>query len=75
MTTLPTTFRTIPGLGHAGRRPANSRLVAAVERLNGWIERYRQRRTLLELNDHLLKDIGVSRVDAEREGYKPFWRP
>ncbi|MEK0085625.1 DUF1127 domain-containing protein [Benzoatithermus flavus] len=39
-----------------------------------WIERYRQRRALLELSDHVLKDIGISRVEAEREGRKPFWR-
>ena len=71
MTTLPTTFRTREATGH---RPAAGQLAALLERVNGWIERYRQRRTLLELNDHMLKDIGVSRVDAEREGYKPFWR-
>ncbi|MBS1222696.1 MAG: hypothetical protein H6R23_2316, partial [Proteobacteria bacterium] len=23
----------------------------------------------------MLKDIGISRVDALREGRKPFWRP
>lgn len=39
-----------------------------------WLERRRQRRALLELNDHLLKDIGLSRADAWQEGTKPFWR-
>lgn len=42
-----------------------------------WVERRRQRRQLGELavlNDHLLKDIGVSREDALREAAKPFWR-
>ncbi len=28
---------------------------------------------LADLNDHLLRDIGVSRVEAERESAKPFW--
>ena len=42
--------------------------------IEGWIERYRQRRALLELSDHMLKDIGISRVEAEHEGRKPFWR-
>jgi uncharacterized protein YjiS (DUF1127 family) len=41
---------------------------------DAWIERYRQRRALLELSDHMLKDIGISRVEAWREGRKPFWR-
>ncbi len=27
------------------------------------------------LDDRLLKDIGVSRLDAWQEFYKPFWRP
>ncbi len=36
---------------------------------------YRQRRTLLALDDRMLKDIGISRADALREGNKPFWRP
>ena len=46
-------------------------VTAAGER---WLERRRQRRALLELNDNLLKDIGLTRSDAYREGNKPFWR-
>lgn len=45
-----------------------------VMQLESWLERHRQRRALLELGDHLLKDIGLSRSEAEREGRKPFWR-
>ncbi len=37
-------------------------------------QRQRQRSRLLELDDRLLKDIGISRVDAMGEGGKPFWR-
>jgi uncharacterized protein YjiS (DUF1127 family) len=29
---------------------------------------------LLSLNDHALKDIGLSSADAWQEGGKPFWR-
>ena len=49
---------------------ALSGLVAAVLR---WREVRRQRLALLELSDHLLKDIGISRVDAVREAGRPFW--
>jgi uncharacterized protein YjiS (DUF1127 family) len=28
---------------------------------------------LVELSDHLLTDIGVTREQAEREAAKPFW--
>ena len=38
-------------------------------------ERTRQRQALRALDDRLLKDIGVSRAEAEREANKPFWRP
>jgi len=36
--------------------------------------RRRQRRKLLQLDDHLLADIGVSREEAWREAGKGFWR-
>ncbi len=39
-----------------------------------WIDRHRQRQTLCGLSDHMLKDIGVSRSEAEHESRKPFWR-
>src|SRR3954451_8100692 len=42
-----------------------------------WIERSRQRRQLgelAELDNYLLKDIGLSKEDALREAAKPFWR-
>jgi len=45
--------------------------------LRVWIERSRQRRTLCELgelDDALLKDIGISRDQALREGAKRFWQ-
>lgn len=39
-----------------------------------WHERARQRRRLLQLDDRMLKDIGVSRADAVHEASKPFWQ-
>jgi len=36
--------------------------------------RRRQRQNLLELDDHLLADIGVSREQALREASKRFWQ-
>ncbi len=53
-----------------------SRYLAALwETLFTWRERARQRRHLASLEDRLLKDMGISRADAEREASKPFWRP
>jgi uncharacterized protein YjiS (DUF1127 family) len=45
--------------------------------LRFWIDRSRQRRRLGELaevDNYLLKDIGVSQDEALREAAKPFWR-
>jgi len=51
---------------------------AAVDRfataLFVWLERARQRRELLGLNDRELHDFAASRCDAASEGSKPFWR-
>jgi len=40
-----------------------------------FIARQRQRRCLGELGDHILRDIGLDRREAERESGKPFWLP
>ena len=36
--------------------------------------RWQQRQDLRDLDDRLLRDIGITRRQAEREGSKPFWR-
>jgi uncharacterized protein YjiS (DUF1127 family) len=38
-----------------------------------WELRHRSRRSLSRLDDHLLKDIGVSQTEAQAEWDKPFW--
>ena len=37
-------------------------------------ERYGQRRQLLEMDDRQLKDIGITRDQAEQEARKPIWK-
>ena len=39
-----------------------------------WLDRARQRRHLGELDDRLLRDIGLSRGEVEHEVSRPFWR-
>jgi uncharacterized protein YjiS (DUF1127 family) len=36
--------------------------------------RHRTRRLLAEMNDSMLKDIGLTRSEAQLELQKPFWR-
>jgi uncharacterized protein YjiS (DUF1127 family) len=37
--------------------------------------RQRQRRALRELDDRMLRDIGLTRDQAQDEARKPFWKP
>lgn len=38
------------------------------------LQRHQTRQSLRQLSDTQLTDIGLSRVQAVREGCKPFWR-
>jgi uncharacterized protein YjiS (DUF1127 family) len=40
-----------------------------------WMERSRQWRALAELDDRLLRDIGLTRDQARRECANPIWKP
>ena len=44
-----------------------------VQLLMLWNQRQRQRQDLAELDDHFLRDVGISREAAEREAARPFW--
>ena len=40
-----------------------------------WRERARGRRVLRELDDRILRDVGLSRADVDHECVKHFWQP
>jgi len=56
------------------RAPMAEMLEAVLDRLSVWSERSRQRRRLADLDDRLLRDIGLSRAEVELECHRPFWR-
>lgn len=47
---------------------------SSVAALFSWVERARQRRQLCSLNERMLKDIGITRAEAEGERAKAFWQ-
>ena len=52
-------------------------LVSWMDTVRIWSARSRERRALrelAELDDHFLKDVGVSRGQVLREAAKPFWQ-
>jgi len=69
--TARTTFTPAP---FPGRRSfpfivwVHSRLLAR------WYDRHLQRRDLSEIDDHLLRDIGLTPEDVRRECAKSFWQ-
>jgi len=64
---------TLEGLDPKWRKPA-SPMLAAVRRIAFWYGRWLQRQDLAELDDHILRDIGISPREVKRECAKPFWQ-
>jgi uncharacterized protein YjiS (DUF1127 family) len=48
--------------------------VRAVEATLAWHDRARERRSLMELSDQMLGDIGISRAQALGEAARASWR-
>lgn len=74
---LPTPLIRFLAIGCRRRRtgPRRAGLGAMAATVAVWMERGRSRRALAALDDHQLKDIGLSRADACQESGKPFWQP
>jgi uncharacterized protein YjiS (DUF1127 family) len=49
-------------------------LVGLADKVLGWIDRARSRRSLALMDDRMLRDIGVDRGTVAQEMQKPFWR-
>jgi uncharacterized protein YjiS (DUF1127 family) len=45
----------------------------ALVHLTQWLQRSHSRRELANLTERDLRDIGISRSEAEAEANKPFW--
>jgi uncharacterized protein YjiS (DUF1127 family) len=64
-----------PRVRHHGARHALNRAGNRVlATLREWRRRVRDRSRLGELDERMLKDIGLTRTDAEFLMNKPFWR-
>ena len=48
--------------------------VATRKTLATWVSRSKDRRQLAELSDHMLTDIGLTRIEVELERNKYFWQ-
>jgi uncharacterized protein YjiS (DUF1127 family) len=73
--------RTARSFGGASRATApailSTILAAALDAwhvLGVWAWRSDQRRRLERLDDHILRDVGLTRAEVDREIAKPFWQ-
>ena len=67
------------GIAHHGGHSAAHRhpsdvLYTWLERISLWRHRFNSRQDLADLDEHLLKDIGLDAVQVRNEVEKPFWR-
>jgi uncharacterized protein YjiS (DUF1127 family) len=72
------TTRIAYGAAHVAPRSSFSRLGEALAMapatLRLWMRRRHDRRALLQLDDHMLRDIGFDRTRVEQMAARPFWR-
>jgi uncharacterized protein YjiS (DUF1127 family) len=64
-------FMLLPAAFGRGPSPL-ARLRATVD---AWRARVAERNVLLGLDERMLRDIGVTKLDIWQEASKPFWRP
>ena len=55
-------------------RPRASLFARLLQTVETWQKRHQSRRELLQVEAHMLDDMGIDWVDAQREARKPFWR-
>lgn len=46
-----------------------------IKKINTWRVRSQQRKQLASLSEHMLKDMGLTRYEVNKELDKPFWKP
>ncbi len=57
-----------------GKRLAKGELKRAMVTIKFWMQRSRSRRSLSELDQRLLDDIGMTQFQAAKEAKKAFWQ-
>ena len=69
---------TVPLLGSQGwivAPAAAEPRTSIVATVREWLRRSRTRSEIADLDEHLLRDIGLTRFDAVAESRKLFWQP
>ena len=70
----PMTREPVASYGRGAPSRTGRPLRRALDTLRLWQRRAQGRQQLRTFDDHLLRDIGITRLQAEAEAHKPFWR-
>jgi uncharacterized protein YjiS (DUF1127 family) len=60
-------------IGPSPLAPWARQMAGMLQHLGEWRERARSRRLLQQLDDRMLRDVGLTRADVARECAKHFW--
>lgn len=63
------------GLAASVASKARAAVRGLVDQIALWEDRATSRHRLGQIDDWMLKDVGLTRADVARESGKPFWRP
>jgi uncharacterized protein YjiS (DUF1127 family) len=64
----------MPASGIRGSASSPRLLTNLVSQVAQWQERAMSRRLLRQLDDRMLRDVGLNRCDVDRECTKHFWQ-
>jgi uncharacterized protein YjiS (DUF1127 family) len=64
----------MPASGFRGSASSPWLLTNLLSQVVQWQERARSRHLLRQLDDRMLRDVGLSRCDVDRECAKHFWQ-
>jgi uncharacterized protein YjiS (DUF1127 family) len=73
-TASPVLRETVPGRGRSAATRTTRPWRRLLNAVRLWQQRAHGRQQLRAFDDHMLRDIGVTRLQAEAEATKPFWR-
>lgn len=68
------TVTLLAAIGLRALKYSQQHVASLVALVDQWLQRGRDRALLREMGEHLLRDIGLTRVDVLVEADKPFWR-
>lgn len=68
-----TLVSTMYWLGRLLARGVRGSFLAVAKRIGRWQRLAYERRLLAAMDEHQLKDIGISRAEAAQESARPFW--